>query len=169
MATASSSVSLDTKRRELPAELKDFIDQWRRKPGSLIMVLHRVQEYYRYIPRDVAFSVSDRLGVPLAKIYGVMTFYNYFKLKEPGRHQIAVCMGTACYLKGAEDLIAELEELLGSGLNTTTPDGMFSIEAVRCLGCCGLAPLLTVDGNVHGRVACAQLPEILAKYRNEPA
>lgn len=116
------------------------------------MVLHRVQQHFGFIPREVAFEVADLLDTPLAKIYGVITFYNFFKLKKPGRHNIQVCMGTACYLKGGEDIIHELEEILGVGLNTVTADGEFSIEAVRCIGCCGLAPVLVVDGEVYGKI-----------------
>lgn len=151
---------------ELPAALVEFIGQWKDRPGNLIMVLHRVQQEYGFIPRQVAFEVARRLDVPLAKIYGVITFYHFFKLQQPGKHQIAVCMGTACYLKGGEDLIQELETLLGVGLNTVTPDGQFSIEAVRCIGCCGLAPVMTVDGEVYGRVTKDQLPSVLAKYQS---
>jgi NADH-quinone oxidoreductase subunit E len=150
---------------ELPPALAEFIEQWKPRPGNLIMVLHRVQQEYGFIPRQVAFEVARRLDVPLAKIYGVITFYHFFKLQQPGKHQIAVCMGTACYLKGGEDLIQELETLLGVGLNTVTPDGQFSIEAVRCIGCCGLAPVMTVDGEVYGRVTKDQLPSVLAKYQ----
>jgi NADH-quinone oxidoreductase subunit E len=136
----------------LTPELKAFIAEWKSKPGNLIMVLHRVQQNFGYIPREVAFEVADLLDTPLAKIYGVITFYNFFKLKKPGRHNIQVCMGTACYLKGGEDIIHELEEILGVGLNTVTADGEFSIEAVRCIGCCGLAPVLVVDGEVYGKI-----------------
>ena len=117
----------------LTAELIEFIDDWKDKQGNLIMVLHKVQEHYGYIPRQIAFEVADRLDVPVAKIYGVITFYHLFKLSKPGRNRIAVCMGTACYLKGGEDLILELERQLGVGLNTVTPDGEFSVEAVRCI------------------------------------
>ena len=150
---------------EIKPELRDFIEKWKNKPGNLIMVLHRVQEEYRYIPRDVALTVSKLLDVPLAKIYGVMTFYHLFKLEEPGKHQISLCMGTACYLKGGEDLLKELEVILGTGVNSTTADGLFSIQAVRCVGCCGLAPVLTIDGEVYGSVTKAKLPEIIAKYK----
>ncbi len=149
----------------LTPELVAFIDEWREKPGNLIMVLHKVQSVYRYIPRTIAFEVAERLGIPLAKIYGVVTFYHLFKLQQPGRHQIAVCMGTACYLKGGQDLIQEFENLLGVGLNTVSADGEFSVESVRCVGCCGLAPVLTVDGETFGKVTKEQLPDILAKYR----
>ncbi|MDG5815299.1 NAD(P)H-dependent oxidoreductase subunit E [Chitinispirillales bacterium ANBcel5] len=149
---------------ELTPELRNFIKEWKDKPGNLIMILHKVQEIYKFIPRDVAFTVSKELNVPLAKIYGVMTFYHYFKLEKPGEHIISVCMGTACYLKGGEDLIKELEVRLGTGVNSTTEDGKFTIEAVRCVGCCGLAPVMTIDGEVYGGVKCAQIPEILEKY-----
>ena len=162
MATEQSAV------RTLSPALREFIRQWKDRPGNLIMVLHRVQEEYRYIPREVAFQVAELLDVPLAKIYGVITFYHLFKLKQPGRHPVAVCMGTACYLKGGEDLIREFEELLGIGVNTVSPDGEFSLEVVRCIGCCGLAPVLTIDGEVYGTVTKAQLPEILAKVKGAP-
>jgi NADH-quinone oxidoreductase subunit E len=150
---------------ELAPELDAFISQWKDKPGNLIMVLHKVQQIYRYIPRDVALTVSKKLGVPLAKIYGVMTFYHYFKLEKPGDHQIAVCMGTACYLKGGQGLLDELESQLGIGVNRTTDDGKFSVAAVRCVGCCGLAPAMTIDGEVYGCVKPAQITDILAKYK----
>ena len=154
--------------QRLTPELEAFIDAWREKPGNLIMVLHKVQSVYRYIPRPIAFQVAERLGVPLARIYGVLTFYHLFKLQKPGRHQIAVCMGTACYLKGGQDLLEEFENLLGVGLNTATGDGEFSVEAVRCVGCCGLAPVLTVDGETFGKVTKEQLPDILARFRGTP-
>lgn len=150
---------------ELSPELEAFIQEWKDKPGNLIMILHKVQEVYRYIPRDVALTVSKMLDVPLAKIYGVMTFYHYFKLTKPGKHIISVCMGTACYLKGGEDLLKELEVQLGVGVNATTEDGLFSVQAVRCVGCCGLAPVMTIDGEVYGGVKTAQLAEILQKYK----
>ncbi|MBM4153231.1 MAG: NAD(P)H-dependent oxidoreductase subunit E [Kiritimatiellaceae bacterium] len=150
---------------KLPDQLISFINEWKDKQGNLIMVLHHVQEHYGYIPREVAFEVAELLDVPVAKIYGVMTFYHLFKLTKPGRNKIAVCMGTACYLKGGEDLILELERLLGVGLNTVTPDGEFSVEAVRCIGCCGLAPVLTVNGEVFGSVKMAQLKKIVDQAR----
>ncbi|MCU0857295.1 MAG: NAD(P)H-dependent oxidoreductase subunit E [Pontiellaceae bacterium] len=151
--------------KKLPDELINFINEWKTKPGNLIMVLHRVQEHFGYIPREAAFEVAHHLDIPVAKIYGVMTFYHLFKLTKPGRNQIAVCMGTACYLKGGEDLILELERQLGVGLNTVTPDGEFSVEAVRCIGCCGLAPVMTVNGEVFGNLQVNRLSGILKKYK----
>lgn len=149
----------------LTPELREFIQEWKAKPGNLIMVLHKVQEHFGFVPRPIAFEVADLLEIPVAKIYGVLTFYNFFKLKKPGRNQIQVCMGTACYLKGGEDLILELERQLGVGLNTITPDGEFSTEAVRCIGCCGLAPVMLVNGEVHGQVKASQLKKIIAGIR----
>ena len=156
-----------TTETTLSQGILDFIEKWRERPGNLIMILHRVQEEYGYIPRETALQLAQELDVPLAKIYGVITFYHFFKLEKPGRNQISVCMGTACYLKGGEDLIDELENLLGIGVNAVTDDGEFSIEAVRCVGCCGLAPLVVVNGEVYGKVTKAKLPEILAKHRDE--
>jgi NADH-quinone oxidoreductase subunit E len=153
--------------KKLTPELKRFIREWQGKPGNLIMVLHRVQQAFGYVPRAVAFEIADALDVPLAKIYGVVTFYNFFKLKKPGRNQIQVCMGTACYLKGGEDIIADLEGILGVGVNTVTPDGLFSFEAVRCLGCCGLAPVMVINGAVYGKVKSEELPGILAGFRKD--
>ncbi len=151
---------------QLTPELEAFIQKWKSVPGNLIMVLHRVQEHFGYVPRSVAFQVAEQLGIPLAQVYGVLTFYHYFKLKKPGRYQIAVCMGTACYLKGGGDLIQELENMLGVGLNTVTPDGRFSVEAVRCLGCCGLAPVLSVNGTIHGNLKREDVAGIVAQYKD---
>lgn len=153
-------------RVELSPELRAFVAEWKDKPGNLIMVLHRVQEEYGYIPRPLAIELAKLLEVPLAKIYGVITFYHFFKLEKPGRNRISVCMGTACYLKGGQDIIAELENLLGIGVNSVTDDGEFSIEAVRCVGCCGLAPVMTINGEVYGKLKKDQLAEILARHRN---
>jgi len=146
-------------------ELESFISEWKEKPGNLIMILHRVQEEFGYIPRQAAMKVAELIEVPLAKIYGVVTFYHFFKLNKPGKYNIQVCMGTACYLKGGEDLIQELENLLGIGVNQVTDDGEFSIEAVRCVGCCGLAPVLVVGEEVFGKVTKDKLPDIIAQFR----
>ena len=150
---------------QLTPELKAFIEEWKEKPGNLIMVLHQVQQTYGYIPREVAIEVSELLSVPLAKIYGVVTFYNFFKLQKAGKYIIQVCLGTACYLRGGDDLMKTLERELGIGVNGTTPDGLFSVEAVRCLGCCGLAPVVVVNGEVHGKLETKDIPGIIEKYR----
>ena len=129
------------------------------------MVLHKVQQTYGYIPRDVAIETSKLLDVPLAKIYGVVTFYNFFKLQKAGKYIVQVCLGTACYLRGGDDVIKEFEKQLGIGVNGTTADGLFSIEAVRCIGCCGLAPAAVVNGEVHGKLTTNDVAGIIAKYR----
>ncbi len=156
----------DTSQKLTP-ELRAFIEEWKPKPGNLIMVLHRIQQTYGYMPREIILELSDILEVPLAKIYGVITFYNFFKLKKPGRNLIQVCLGTACYLKGGDDIMKALEDELGVGVNTVTPDGEFSTEAVRCLGCCGLAPVIVINGEVFGKVTKAALPGILDKFRSK--
>lgn len=150
---------------QMTPEIRAFIEEWKTKPGNLIMVLHKVQQTYGYIPRDVAIETSKLLDVPLAKIYGVVTFYNFFKLQKAGKYIIQVCLGTACYLRGGDDVIKEFEKQLGIGVNGTTEDGLFSVEAVRCIGCCGLAPAAVVNGEVHGKLTTADVAGIIAKYR----
>ncbi len=151
---------------EFSSELQSFIREWKDKPGSLIMILHRVQQEFSYIPREAAERLARDLHMPLAKIYGVVTFYHYFKTTKPGKHRMAICLGTACYLKGGQMLVEEAESILGISGATVTDDGLFSIDEVRCVGCCGLAPVLMVGEEVYGKVTKEQVPEIIAKYRN---
>lgn len=150
---------------EFSKELTDFIDAWKDKPGSLIMLLHKIQEQYTYIPREAAEKLAVLTGLPLAKIYGVITFYHLFKTTKPGKNRIAICLGTACYLRGAQDLIDETEEILNISGDEVTADGQFSIDAVRCLGCCGLAPVLMVGNEVFGKVRKDDMAGIIAKFR----
>jgi NADH-quinone oxidoreductase subunit E len=146
-------------------ELVAFIKEWKTKQGNLIMVLHRVQQEHGYISREAADKVAELLDVPLATIWGVITFYHFFKLTKPGKHNIQVCMGTACYLKGGQALIEELDNQLKLSVGEVTDDGNFSLEAVRCVGCCGLAPVMTVGGEVFGKVTKDQVAGIIAKFR----
>lgn len=145
-------------------ELLAFIEQWKQKKGNLIMVLHKVQEEFGYVSRESADKVAELLEIPLATIYGVLSFYHFFKMTKPGDYNIQVCLGTACYLKGAEPLVDELTNLLGIKTNEVTEDGRFSLEGVRCVGCCGLAPVLTIGGEVFGKVTKDELPGIIAKF-----
>lgn len=154
-----------TAQIEFSKELESFISTWRDKPGNLIMILHKIQEEFSYIPREAAERLSLDLNLPLAKIYGVITFYHLFKTTKPGKHRLAICMGTACYLKGGQDLINEAESILGIKGHEVTEDGMFSIDAVRCLGCCGLAPVLMVGNEVYGKLTRDNMAEIIAKYK----
>ncbi len=145
--------------------LVSFIKEWKTKPGNLIMVLHKVQQEQGYSSREAADQVAALLDVPLATIWGVVSFYHFFKLTKPGRHNIQVCLGTACYLKGAQAIIDELDKQLTLPVGAVTEDGNFSLEAVRCVGCCGLAPVMTVGGEVFGKVTKDQVSGIIAKFR----
>ena len=148
------------------ADLLKFIEDWKNKPGNLIMILHRVQEEQGYISNEAAMEVAELTGIPAARVFGVVSFYHFFKTEKPGKNQISVCLGTACYLKGGKDLYDELTNLLGlKDGQTTTDDGEFSLEGVRCIGCCGLAPVISVNGEVYGKVTKDQLAGILDKYR----
>jgi len=143
---------------------QNFIEQWKHKPGSLIMILHRVQEEYGYIPKEAITELAKILNISEGKIFGVVTFYHFFKLNKPGEHVISVCTGTACYLKGAGEILDELKKLLKIDVGQATADGKFSLEEVRCLGCCGLAPVISIGEQVFGRVEPKQLKDILQKF-----
>jgi NADH-quinone oxidoreductase subunit E len=149
-----------------PSELVSFINEWKEKPGCLIMILHKTQEIFGFISRESAGKLAVLTGIPLARIYGVITFYHFFKTTKPGKHRISVCLGTACYLKGSQDLIDEARNILGLAPNAVTEDGLFSIDPVRCVGCCGLAPVLTVGVDTYGKLTKEMIPEIIAKYKN---
>jgi NADH-quinone oxidoreductase subunit E len=150
---------------EFPRELVSFIDEWKVKQGSLIMILHKTQETFGFIPRPAAEQISIMTGIPLARIYGVITFYHFFKTTKPGKNKVSVCLGTACYLKGGGDLIEEARSVLKIQPGEVTEDGLFSVEEVRCVGCCGLAPVMTVGGETYGKLSKKQLPEIFEKYK----
>lgn len=153
---------------DVTREVDEIVAPWLGKDGNLIMVLHRIQNKYGYVPRAIALEVAGRLDVPLARIYEVITFYNYFKLTAPGDHIVSVCMGTACYLKGAKAIMQALHDELGIEPGQTTPDGKFHLQVVRCLGCCGLSPVLTADQTVHGRVTPEQIPGIIKECASKP-
>ncbi|MDR2097738.1 MAG: NAD(P)H-dependent oxidoreductase subunit E [Spirochaetaceae bacterium] len=151
---------------DFPKELLSFIDEWKVKPGSLIMILHKTQETFGYIPRPAAEKLAHLTGIPLARIYGVVSFYHFFKTTKPGKNKVSVCLGTACYLKGGGDIIEDARKLLGLAPGGVTEDGLFSIDEVRCVGCCGLAPVMTVGAETYGKMTKNQLAGIFDKYRN---
>ena len=151
----------------LAVDLKHLIDKWQGKKGNLIMVLHEIQNQFGYVPRGVCFQISTALDIPLAQIYEVITFYNYFKTEPPGKHRIQVCMGTACYLKGAPVVVNEIKSLLKIEEGQTSPDGVFQFDLVRCLGCCGLAPVMMVDDKVYGKVKRKEIRGILDSYKKQ--
>ena len=144
-----------------------IIDKYRDDQGALIPVLHEVQDYFGYLPIEVQKVISDELHVPLAEIYGVVTFYARFSTQPKGKYAVSVCMGTACYVKGAGKILEKFENALGIKAGEVTDDGMFSLDACRCIGACGLAPVATVNGEVYGRLVQADVQTICDKYMNE--
>ena len=147
----------EAKLRAIIAELKD-------ERGSLMPIMQKAQDIYGYLPIEVQTIIADELHIPLEKVYGVATFYAQFALYPKGKYKISVCLGTACYVKGSGDLYNALMEKLGITGGECTADGKFSLEACRCIGACGLAPVLTVNDDVYGRLTVDDLDGILAKY-----
>jgi NADH-quinone oxidoreductase subunit E len=137
---------------QIDDEVATIAKRWKNRRGSLIMALHALQDRHGYVPRDAAMSLGQEMNVPLARIYEVLTFYNYFRLESPGKHVVSVCMGTACYLKGAPQLLERASEELGIQPGQTTPDGEYHLQVVRCVGCCGLAPVATVNAKLLAKV-----------------
>lgn len=133
-------------------EILVIAQKWKKKRGSLIMALHDLQGRLGFVPRESAMKLGRAMDVPLARIYEVVTFYNYFKLEAPGKYIISVCTGTACHIKGSGELLKGLEKELGVSEGESTPDKEYHLQAVRCLGCCGLAPLASVNGKVYGKL-----------------
>ena len=154
------------------AELDAFIDGLNinrddiRRRGRLIQVLHKAQSIFGYLPREVQCHVAKKLILPESAVSGVVSFYNYFTTIPKGKYNVDVCMGTACYVKGSERVLSELERVLGIKADTTpTADGLFSISALRCVGACGLAPVMMVNGKVYGKVTPAKAVEIVNEYK----
>jgi NADH-quinone oxidoreductase subunit E len=133
-------------------------------PGSVIQVLLDIQNELYYLPKDALLRVSTTLGVPISRTYALATFYKAFSLKPKGKHPISVCTGTACHVQGAVKIVEQIERELHIKEGETTPDKLFSLDSVRCLGCCGLAPVLTVGKNLHGKVPASKVSKILKQY-----
>jgi NADH:ubiquinone oxidoreductase subunit E len=152
------------------AELKAYIDSVKDSQGISMGVLQEAQRIFGYLPLDVLKFISENIGVPIAELYGVATFYSQFSISPQGKHHIGVCLGTACYVRGAQKVLDKIVEELNIGVGETTPDGLFTIDATRCLGCCGLAPVMMIDDDVYGKLDNADvIPAILDKYRGEVA
>lgn len=149
---------------EQEAALKKVIAELKDTKGALMPILQHAQGIYGYLPIEVQTMISDETGIPLEKIYGVSTFYSQFSLQPKGQYRISVCLGTACYVKGSGEIFKKLEELLGITNGECTPDGKFSLDSCRCVGACGLAPVMMVNDEVYGRLTVEELPTILAKY-----
>jgi NADH-quinone oxidoreductase subunit E len=142
-------------------------DKWRKKRGSLIMALHEIQGVKGYVEWSDAMALAETMDVPLARIYEVLTFYNFFKLVAPGKAVISVCTGTACFLKGNDKVLEKFKSELGIEEGESTADGLFHLQVVRCVGCCGLAPVCVVNGKTYGRMTPEQVPEILNEWREK--
>jgi len=149
---------------EQEKQLLEVIAEKKGEKGALMPILQKAQEIYGYLPIEVQTIISNETGIPLEKIYGVVTFYAQFSLNPKGKYKISVCLGTACYVKGAGDIYDKLQEKLGIAGGECTADGKFSLEACRCIGACGLAPVLTVNEDVFGRLTVDDVDDILAKY-----
>jgi NADH-quinone oxidoreductase subunit E/NADP-reducing hydrogenase subunit HndA len=145
-------------------ELEEFIDNLPEKKGALISVLHKAQGIFGYLPKEVQQFVGQKLDVPVSKVYGVVSFYSFFTMIPKGEHPISICMGTACYVRGAEKVLNEFKRILGISVGETTKDGKYSLDALRCVGACGLAPVVLVGEKVYGRVTPDQVAGILKEY-----
>ncbi len=151
---------------EQEKQLKKVIAELKDTKGPLMPILQKAQDIYGYLPIEVQNMIAEGLGISLEEVYQVATFYSQFKLNPAGKYKIAVCLGTACYVKGSQGILDELEKELGIKAGGMTSDGIFSLESTRCLGCCGLAPVMMINDEVYGRLTPKDIPDILAKYRN---
>ena len=165
MANRKSAIAFQS-TPEQEARLTAVLEKLRGTQGAVMPALQQAQEIYGYLPIEVQKRVADGLGVPLEEVYGVSTFYSQFSLTPKGEYNISVCLGTACYVKGAGKIIEKITEKLGIEPEECTKDGRFSLTACRCIGACGLAPVLTINDEVYGRLAPEDMDEILAKYMN---
>jgi len=146
------------------AEIKAICKEFDYEKGELINVLHKVQNAFGYLPAEVQEVVSRELNVPLATVYGVVTFYSFFTMIPKGEHPVSICLGTACYVRGAEKVLDEFKKQLNIPVGGTTPDGKFSLSCLRCVGACGLAPVVMIGDKVYGRVAPDGVKDIIAEY-----
>ncbi|MDD6733083.1 MAG: NAD(P)H-dependent oxidoreductase subunit E [Lachnospiraceae bacterium] len=152
--------------KEQEEALMKVIAENKDEKGALMPVMQKAQDIYGYLPIEVQTMIADGMGIPLEKVYGVATFYSQFSLSPKGKYQFSVCLGTACYVKGSGDVYNKLEELLGIKGGECTPDGKFSLDACRCVGACGLAPVLMVNDDVHGRLVPDDCQAIIDQYKD---
>ena len=145
--------------------IKDVCKSYGNKPGEVINVLHKVQGEYGYLPAEIQELVAKELGIPVSRVYGIVSFYSFFTMTPKGEYPISVCLGTACYVRGAEKVLDELKRQLGIGVGEVTPDGKFSLTCLRCVGACGLAPVIEVGEKVYGRMTPDRVKDVLAEYK----
>ena len=146
-------------------QIEEIIARYKDERTPLMMMLSDIQNEYGYIPLDVQELISEKTGIPVAEIYGVVTFYSFFSLKPKGKYVIGVCLGTACYVKGSQQVIDKFSEILNIKPGETSEDGLFTLDALRCIGACGIAPAITINGKVYPKVAVNQVPGIVEEYR----
>lgn len=151
---------------KLEKEMEEILQVYKPEKDNLIQILNEVQEKYGYIPKSAQMQIADYLKIPLAEVYGVITFYSRFTLEPKGKYNISVCLGTACFVKGSQAILDRLKSKLQIEEGQTTPDGKFSIDSTRCVGACGLAPVFTVNNEVYGRATVKTLDEVIEKYKN---
>ena len=154
-------------RYEVIEGVEQICDSYKDEPSPLMMILSAIQKKYGYIPLEVQEIVSRKTGIPVAEIYGVVTFYSFFSLKPKGKYVLGICLGTACYVKNSQAIVDKFSALLGIAPGETTDDGLFTIEAVRCIGACALAPAMTINGKVYPKVAPDQVGMIIDEYRKK--
>ena len=145
--------------------IKNVCKSFGNKPGEVINVLHKVQGEFGYLPAEVQELVAKELGIPVSRVYGIVSFYSFFTMTPKGEHPISVCLGTACYVRGAEKVLDELKRQLGINVGEVTPDGKFSLTCLRCVGACGLAPVIEVGDKVYGRMTPDRVKDVLAEYK----
>lgn len=150
---------------EQEKQLRAVIDAHKEQKGALMPVLQEAQNIYGYLPIEVQKIIAEGLNVPLEEVYGVVTFYAQFSLNPKGKYNIGVCLGTACYVKGSQEVYDKVSEILKIKGGEVTDDGLFSLEATRCIGCCGLAPVMTVGDDVYGKLTADMIPDIIKKYQ----
>ena len=161
-----SNIEFEGTKQQM-SELKKCIKAHKGEKGALMPVLHAAQNIYGYLPSEVQTVIADELNIPLAEVYGVATFYSQFSLQPKGKHKISICLGTACYVKGSDKVLEAVEHELRIRCGECTPDKRFSIESCRCVGACGLAPVMIIDGEVYGKLSPADVKGILDKYMQD--
>ena len=159
-----SNVKVELKAHQVE-KIKEIARKFNNEAGELINVLHGCQSEFGYLPAEVQEVVAEELNIPVAKVYGVVTFYSFFSMKPKGEHPVSICTGTACYVRGAENVLEEFKKELGIEVGETTADGKFSIACLRCVGACGLAPVVNVGEKTYGRVSPEMVKEILEEYK----
>lgn len=163
--TAEDTELLKDFTSEQLSQLNNIINKHKGKPGGLIPVLEEAQVCLEYLPMSVQKKIAKELNLPLSRVYGVVTFYSFFTMTPRGKHTVRVCLGTACYVRGGKAIAETLQKELGINDGETTPDRMFTLETVRCLGACGLGPVVVVDEDLHGRVKPSKVKEMLVQYK----